>query len=146
MKKTSFAISAALLLLGAGLVAATQAQTPVQTLPKLTLRQLNSLTVSPTPARLGTRLTATLTLTRVTDGSLPVSFSLSEARLSEGNILRAESAWMPATTTVPAGSDRVNVTIETRTSPRSWSVSKTFTLGAHVGSEHISTTFTLRAS
>ena len=142
MKKRPRIISSVAAIIGIGLALVAQGQTPLpKTTPQLTMRWLNSLTVSPTTVPAGTELTGTIILLRPAVSSLTVGLALSGATPVEGNIWVADGAIMQSSVTVPARSDRATFTITT-SKPTSTTGSKTFTVTGSYAAERVSASFT----
>jgi hypothetical protein len=135
-------IAAVAALLGMGLAATAQAQTPLpKTKPPLTLTWLGSLTLSPTTVVQGSDVTGTVILLRPAISNLTVGLGLSGANYIEGNILAADGAVMSSQVTVPAGADRATFKISTAR-PQSTTGSKTYTVTASYGAERKTASFT----
>jgi hypothetical protein len=133
---------AAVLLLGAGPFAASHAQTLTTTTPNLTIRWLAGISVSPTSVTSGRDITGTVTLLRNAVSNTTVGLSLSGATPIEGNIWNSSGVLMPAQVTILAGRSTGTFTIKTPTTA-TWKGSKSFTVGASLGSERVSTSFSV---
>lgn len=144
-------------MLGAGIPALIEAQTPLPkppalptSPPKLTIRWLKTLTVNPTTAVAGVNITATVTLKRPAVSRIVIDLALSDATAAEGDWLYGDCVSMPKRIYVDPNTDRNSFTIHTltpaarRPSTQAGS-SKTFTITASYnnGSERVSTTFTV---
>ncbi|MBK7251739.1 MAG: hypothetical protein IPI06_12980 [Gammaproteobacteria bacterium] len=137
--------------LGASMPAVIEAQTPLPPVkPKLTMRWLDTLTVSPTPAAAGTNITATVKLMRPAASRMLITLALSDSTVSEGETLYGDCVAMPTQIYVEPNAYRGNFTINTlapaaRRPSTQYGSSKTFTITASYGSgsDRISTTFTV---
>lgn len=133
---------AAVVLLVACLFGVSQAQTPTNTAPNLTIRWLSGISVNPTSVTSGRDITGTVTLLRNAISNTTVSLTLSGATPIEGNIWISSGVIMPSQITIPAGRSSGTFTIKTPTTP-TWKGSKSFTVGAALGSERVSKSFTV---
>jgi len=129
--------------LGMSLLPAAQAQTPVPKVPSnLTIRWLNTLSISPTSAAAGSKFTGTVKLARAAVGDMRVDLGLDGAKPVEGAGFVLDGVIVPQSVTVPAGKDQATFTITTSSSV-TWIGSKTFTARAYYGSESLSASFTV---
>lgn len=142
MNRNARLFSIALLLLGASLQPAAQAQTPVTKLPpNLTIRWLNTLTVSPSSAVAGTKFTGTVKLARPAASDMQVGLGLDGAQAIEGIGFVLNGVVVPPFVKVLAGQDQANFTVTT--GPLTKIRSKTFTARAYYGSESLAASFTV---
>lgn len=143
MKRMVRLISIVLVLLGMSLPTVTQAQTPIPTSPpKLELKWLYSLAVSPATASAGTKFTGTVKLMRAAFSDMKVGLGLVGAQAVEGAGFVLDGVIMPVSVTVPKGSAQATFTV-TSSSSVTWTGSKTFTAEAYLGSEKKTTSFTV---
>ncbi|MBP5991126.1 MAG: hypothetical protein KA766_14065 [Piscinibacter sp.] len=143
MNRNSRLLSIAFLLLGASLHPAAQAQTPVTKLPQgLTVKWLNTLTISPSSAVAGTKFTGTVKLARPAASDMQVSLGLDGAQATEGIGFVLNGVVMPPFVKVLAGQDRAAFTVTTSGSVAKIR-SKTFTARAYYGSESLAASFTV---
>lgn len=143
--------------LGASMPTVIEAQTPLprptplpRTPPKLTMRWLDTLTVSPTNVAAGMNITGTVKLMRPAVSRIVVTLALSDSTASEEEILYGDCVSMPTRIYVEPNTDHNSFTISTltpaakRPSTQTGS-SKTFSVTASYnnGSERASATFTV---
>lgn len=146
-------LSVAVVLLCAGIPAATQAQTPLpKVAPRPTMRWLDSLTVDPTPvAQDGLQsVTATLKLIRPAASTMKVDLELAGGTPARGNpgMQRVKCAWTFWSIHMEPRTSRESFPIYTGSlQPRAGSpptmVPTVITIAARYGSERASATFTV---
>lgn len=151
MKAFSRFLPMVIVIIGASMPAVIEAQTPLPTVkPKLTMRWLDTLTVSPTTAAAGTNITATVKLLRPAVSRMLITLSLSDSTAAEGEVLYGDCVSMPTRLYLEPNTASGNFTIYTltpaarRPSTRVGST-KTFTITASYGSgsDVVSTKFTV---
>ncbi len=145
MTRHSSLLRIALVLLGTSLLPTVEALTPVtKAPPKLAIRWLGTLTVSPAIAAPGTRFVGTVKLLRPTDGDLRVNLGLNDSTAIAGVGFELDGVVVPQSVTVPAGKDQATFIIDTAdTYTKMNAMSKTFTARAYQGPHSLAASFTI---
>ena len=151
-------LSVIMVMVGAGIPAVIEAQTPIPktpVLPKLppnlTIRWLDTLTVNPTTVVAGTKITATVKLMRPAVSRMRINLVLSDGIAREEGWYSPNCLMMRNWIDVEPGTDRNSFTISTLVRPPAGiqptqvGSSKTFTITASYnnGAERVSTTVTV---
>ncbi len=121
---------------------ATSARLPTQQVPKLSLKWLGSLTLSPQTAKAGQSITGTVVLLRKAIENLHVSLRVDGATLNEIGVQVIDNVVVPAEVVIPTDNDRSTFQIGTTANTR-FSGNKTYQITASNGSESVSQTFTV---
>jgi hypothetical protein len=145
-------LSVAVVLVGANIATAIQAQTPLPNVaPKLpSLRWLDTLTVDPTPVVRNNlnAVTATLKLKRSPASTLEVRLELVGGSTRRGGMQGVECVWTSSSIHMEPGTDHESFPIYTGSrqisiGTPSTRVPKVITIAARYGSERVSTSFTV---
>ena len=151
-------LSVIMVMVGAGIPAVIEAQTPIPKTPVLPKRPpnlrilwLDTLTVNPTTVVAGTKITATLKLARPAASRMRINLTLSDGIAREEALYSPNCLMMRYLIDVEPGTDRKSFTINTLVrppggiQPTQVGSSKTFTVtaGSDNGAEVVSTTFTV---
>lgn len=151
-------LSVIMVMVGAGIPAVIEAQTPIPKTPagrrpppNLTIRWLDTLTVNPTTVAAGTKITATVKLIRPAVSRMRINLTLSDGIAGEEGWYSPNCLMMRYWIDVEPGTDRKSFTISTLVRPPAGiqptqvGSSKTFTVtaGYNNGAEVVSTTFTV---
>lgn len=151
-------LSVIMVMVGAGIPAVIEAQTPIPKTPVLPKRPpnlrilwLDTLTVNPTTVVAGTKITATLKLARPAASRMRINLTLSDGIAREEALYSPNCLMMRYLIDVEPGTDRKSFTINTLVrppggiQPTQVGSSKTFTVtaGYDNGAEVVSTTFTV---
>ena len=151
-------LSVIMVMVGAGIPAVIEAQTPIPKTPVLPKRPpnlrilwLDTLTVNPTTVVAGTKITATLKLARPAASRMRINLTLSDGIAREEAVYSPNCLMMRYLIDVEPGTDRKSFTINTLVrppggiQPTQVGSSKTFTVtaGYDNGAEVVSTTFTV---
>ena len=151
-------LSVIMVMVGAGIPAVIEAQTPIPKTPVLPKRPpnlrilwLDTLTVNPTTVVAGTKITATLKLARPAASRMRINLTLSDGITREEALYSPNCLMMRYLIDVEPGTDRKSFTINTLVrppggiQPTQVGSSKTFTVtaGYDNGAEVVSTTFTV---
>lgn len=151
-------LSVIMVMVGAGIPAVIEAQTPIPKTPVLPKRPpnlrilwLDTLTVNPTTVVAGTKITATLKLARPAASRMRINLTLSDGIARDEALYSPNCLMMRYLIDVEPGTDRKSFTINTLVrppggiQPTQVGSSKTFTVtaGYDNGAEVVSTTFTV---
>jgi len=138
---TLFRTATVAALLGFGLSTATLAQTPkLQVQPNLTLKWLNSLTISPATVPGGTSATGTVTLLRPAVAAMLLDLKLVNAIHTDSGVWLQDGNYVQMVLSIPAGSDRGTFSVFTtaESAPRTLTVEVRY--GKEMRSASVSTT------
>ena len=132
-------VMAVLAVVGLGIPAAIQAQTPQPKLqPQLTLTWLKSMTISPASVRAGGDATGTVTLLRPAIEEMRIGISITGGTQTEGGFWGLGNILVDGDVIVPAGSDRGTFWIKSSTTGGA----RTITIVARYAKESKSASFT----
>lgn len=118
---------------------------PTQTVPKVTLKWLSALSLSPQTAKAGQTITGTVVLLRNAIENLTVSLHINGAQVNEIGVQVINNVMAPIRVVIPAGSDRSTFQIQT-TANIKYTGNKTYQITASLGTESLSQTFTVSNS
>lgn len=137
--KIALRVMAVIAILGVGIPAATQAQTPQPKLtPQLTLTWLKSMTISPASVTAGGEATGTVTLLRPAVEDMVISISIQGGEQIEGGFWGLGAILVDGDVIVPAGSNRGTFWIKTSRT----GAAQTITIVARYAKEIKSASFT----
>lgn len=137
--KIALRVMAVIAILGVGIPAATQAQTPQPKLtPQLTLTWLKSMTISPASVTAGGEATGTVILLRPAVADMNIGISIQGGEQIEGGFWGLGAILVDGDVIVPAGSNRGTFWIKTSRT----GAAQTITIVARYAKEIKSASFT----
>jgi hypothetical protein len=119
---------------------ATPQPLPTQQVPKLSLKWLTAMTLSPTTAAAGQNITGTVVLMRNAVEKIDIGLRVDGAQFNEVGVQVIDNVIAPVRVSISPGNDKATFQIDTSKNTR-FTGTKSYRITASYGSESVSQTF-----